>query len=56
VTIVWGTDDPIAVAAMATRLQGVRPDAPLTWMPDVGHYPMLEAPSAFLDAVVPALS
>ena len=56
VTIVWGTDDPIAVAAMATRLHGVRPDAPLTWMQDVGHYPMLEAPSAFLDAVVPALS
>jgi pimeloyl-ACP methyl ester carboxylesterase len=56
VTIVWGTDDPIAVAPMATRLQGVRPDAALTWMPDVGHYPMLESPSAFLDAVVPALS
>jgi pimeloyl-ACP methyl ester carboxylesterase len=56
VTIVWGTDDPIAVAAMATRLQGVRPDAPLTWLHDVGHYPMLESPTEFLDAVVPALS
>jgi pimeloyl-ACP methyl ester carboxylesterase len=55
VTIVWGTEDPIAVAAMATRLQGVRPEAPLTWLHDVGHYPMVESPAAFLDAVVPAL-
>jgi pimeloyl-ACP methyl ester carboxylesterase len=54
VAIVWGTEDPIAVAAMATRLQGVRPDATLTWLHDIGHYPMLEAPSAFLDAVVGA--
>ena len=42
--IVWGTDDPIAVAAMATRLHGVRPDATLRWLEDVGHYPMIESP------------
>ena len=53
--IVWGTEDPIAVAPMATRLQSVRPEAALTWLDDVGHYPMIESPSAFLDAVVPAL-
>ncbi len=56
VAIVWGTDDPIAVADMATRLHGVRPDAVLVWLVDVGHYPMLEAPSVFLDAVLPALA
>jgi len=54
--IVWGTDDPIAVRDMATRLRGVRPDASLTWLEDIGHYPMLESPSAFLDAVGPALA
>jgi pimeloyl-ACP methyl ester carboxylesterase len=54
-SIVWGTDDPIAVAPMATTLHAVRPDAALTWLHDIGHYPMLEAPTAFLDAVVPAL-
>ncbi|HLN43141.1 MAG TPA: alpha/beta hydrolase [Acidimicrobiales bacterium] len=54
--IVWGTDDPIAVRDMATRLHGVRPDASLTWLEDIGHYPMLEAPSAFLDAVGPVLA
>ena len=41
---------------MATRLHEVRPDARLTWLEGVGHYPMLEAPSAFLDAVGPALA
>jgi pimeloyl-ACP methyl ester carboxylesterase len=54
--IVWGTDDPIAVAPMATRLHEARPDASLRWLEDVGHYPMLESPAAFVDAVVPALS
>ena len=54
--IVWGTEDPIAVAAMATRLQGVRPDAALTWLEGIGHYPMIEAPDAFLGAVSRALS
>jgi pimeloyl-ACP methyl ester carboxylesterase len=56
VAIAWGTDDPIAVPAMATRLHEVRPDAELVWLEDVGHYPMLESPSAFLDAVLPALT
>ncbi len=54
--IVWGTEDPIAVAPMATRLQETRPDASLIWLEDVGHYPMLESPTAFLDAVVSGLS
>lgn len=53
--IVWGPDDPIAVAAMATRLHSVRPDATLRWLDDVGHYPMIESPALFLDAVVAGL-
>ena len=54
--IVWGTEDPIAVATMATRLQGVRPDASLTWLEGIGHYPMLESPKNFLDAVAATLT
>jgi pimeloyl-ACP methyl ester carboxylesterase len=54
--IVWGTEDPIAVPAMATRLHGVRPDAELTLLEGTGHYPMLESPSDFLDAVSAALA
>ena len=54
--IVWGTDDPIAVAEMASRLQRARPEASLTWLEAVGHYPMLESPSVFVGAVNDALA
>ena len=54
-SIVWGTDDPIAVAPMADRLREARPDARLTWLEGVGHYPMLEAPAPFLAAVTVGL-
>ncbi|HYF46219.1 MAG TPA: alpha/beta hydrolase, partial [Acidimicrobiales bacterium] len=50
-TVVWGDQDPIAVVAMAHRLAERRPDATLTVLEGVGHYPMLEAPEAFTEAV-----
>ena len=53
--IVWGTEDPIAVRAMASRLHEVRPQSGLTWLDGVGHYPMVEAPDAFSRAVLGAL-
>ena len=52
---VGNRDDPIAVAAMATRLHRARPDATLTWLDGVGHYPMLEDPDRFAGAVVDGL-
>lgn len=53
--VVWGLEDPIAVSDMAERLVTVRPDATLTWLPGIGHYPMIEDPEGFLDAVTPFL-
>ncbi len=53
--VVWGTEDPVAVMAMADRLGAARPDAGVTRLEGVGHYPMLEAPARFLDAVRAAL-
>ncbi len=49
--VVWGVDDPIAVVAMADRLVATRRDAGLTRLAGVGHYPMIEAPRRFADAV-----
>jgi pimeloyl-ACP methyl ester carboxylesterase len=49
--VVWGTDDPIAGAAMADRLEASRPDARMVRLDGVGHYPMLEAPTRFLGAL-----
>ena len=55
-SVVWGVADPIAVAAMASRLVDARPDTTLAWLEGVGHYPMIEAPDRFLDAVTTALA
>jgi pimeloyl-ACP methyl ester carboxylesterase len=54
-SIVWGADDPIAVVEMATRLKGVRPDASLEILRDVGHFPMVESPRRFEAAVLHGL-
>jgi pimeloyl-ACP methyl ester carboxylesterase len=50
--VVWGADDPIAVVGMTDVLHAARPDAPITILDHVGHYPMIEAPKRFADAVL----
>jgi pimeloyl-ACP methyl ester carboxylesterase len=50
--IVWGLDDPIAVASMVDTLLAARPDATVHRLEGVGHYPMVEAPERFLAAVL----
>jgi pimeloyl-ACP methyl ester carboxylesterase len=54
--VVWGLDDPIAVASMVDTLVAARPDATAVRLEGVGHYPMVEAPSRFADAVRPGLA
>ena len=53
--IVWGPEDPIALAPMADRLLATRPDATLQWIDGAGHYPQLEAPQAYTAAILTAL-
>ncbi len=48
--ILWGHKDPIAVPLMAETLTAEIPTAKLTWLPDLGHYPMLERPSEWSEA------
>jgi pimeloyl-ACP methyl ester carboxylesterase len=55
--ILWARRDPVAVPAIAEMLAGEIPGAELSWLEDLGHYPMLEDPDrwtlaarAFLDA------
>lgn len=55
VGVVWGDQDPVAVLAMTDRFLEARPDAPRTVLTGVGHYPMIEAPDRFADAVLALL-
>jgi pimeloyl-ACP methyl ester carboxylesterase len=50
--VVWGRLDPVAVVAMTATLAEARPDAAVVTLDDVGHYPMIEAPNRFADAVL----
>jgi pimeloyl-ACP methyl ester carboxylesterase len=48
--LVVGTEDPIAGAAMADRYRQLVPQAEVTELPGVGHYPQIEAPEQVLRA------
>jgi pimeloyl-ACP methyl ester carboxylesterase len=50
--VVWGRDDPIADVAMTDRLRRARSDVRLEVLDGVGHYPMVESPDRFLEAVL----
>lgn len=54
--IVWGDQDPVAIFAMAEQLHTRRPDAAFVRLDDLGHYPMIESPARFVDAVLPGMS
>ena len=49
--VVWGADDPIAIVAMTDVLVRARPDALVTILDGVGHYPMIESPTRFAQAL-----
>lgn len=52
VHILWGRRDPVAVATIAERLAAEIPQARLTWLDDLGHYPMLESPEQWAQSVM----
>ncbi len=53
--VAWGERDPVAVLAIGDQLAREIPRARrLTW-PELGHYPQVEDPTAFVDAVAPFL-
>lgn len=48
--VLWGHRDPIAVPLMAETLTAEIPTAKLTWLKELGHYPMIERPGEWADA------
>jgi pimeloyl-ACP methyl ester carboxylesterase len=53
--VVWGDRDPVAVYPMTDRLLAARPGTPRITLEGVGHYPMVEDPAGFADAVLELL-
>ena len=49
--VAWGALDPVAVLPIGQRLAGEIPGAELVVWETLGHYPQVEDPTAFADAV-----
>ena len=52
VNILWADLDPIAIVAMAHELHKHVPNNKLKLLPGIGHYPMLEEPTVYAEAVL----
>ena len=52
----WGLRDPVAIAAVLEGLRELRPGAPTTELPELGHYPQIEQPEAISAALDTALA
>ena len=47
----WAGQDPICTEAVLQAVLALRPNAPLTRWPALGHYPQLEDPAALADLI-----
>ncbi len=56
INILWADKDPIAVIEMAYVLEDKIQSNTLSVLPNIGHYPMLEAPTAYANALLEAIS
>jgi pimeloyl-ACP methyl ester carboxylesterase len=53
-TLVWGTEDPIAVLPMTERLASLRPATTVVRLDGVGHWPSIEVPERLAEELVRA--
>jgi len=50
--VLWGRLDPIAVPAIAEAVAAAIRGSRLTWLDELGHYPMVENPARWADAAI----
>ncbi|MEM7368806.1 MAG: alpha/beta hydrolase [Bacteroidota bacterium] len=55
IDLIWADKDPVAIIDMAHLLHQEIPHNTLQLLPNVGHYPMLEAPVAYAKMVLQAV-
>jgi pimeloyl-ACP methyl ester carboxylesterase len=53
---IWGLADPVSGSAMAGEIRRRHPDAAITELADVGHYPQIEAPDRVTAAALAYLT
>ena len=56
INLIWADKDPVAIIAMAYELKKKIKSNTLTVLPDIGHYPMLETPEIYAEAVMDAVT
>ena len=56
IKILWPDNDPIAVAEMAKVIFKETKYSQLVWLPNVGHFPMLEKPALWTDEVIKSIN
>jgi pimeloyl-ACP methyl ester carboxylesterase len=49
--LAWAGQDPVCTEAVLQAVRDLRPHAPLTRLPDLGHYPQLEDPGAVMEII-----
>lgn len=50
--VLWGRRDPVAVPAIAEAVANAVSGSRLTWLDELGHYPMLENPARWAENVL----
>jgi pimeloyl-ACP methyl ester carboxylesterase len=50
--ILWGLRDPVSTKVVLDAVLALRPDAGVTELPEVGHYPQIEDPDAVAGTIL----
>ncbi len=53
--LAWGLEDPVATTNVLDAVLSLRPNAPVTRLPGLGHYPQIEDPERFCEVLVEAV-
>lgn len=51
--LAWGLKDPVATTAVLAALRELRPEVPVSELPELAHYPQLEDPQRLAQVLVP---
>ena len=54
-SLAWGMVDPVATMNVLDGVRALRPEAPVHWFEDLGHYPQIEDPARLAEALQASL-